>query len=543
MTESVVERPVAELRIRAALARLGLAFADAAGLVVFDPEAQTAFWSYGPGTAESIHVGPAVVSMDVPCIEMVLRHELLHRATYHGHHERYSDRALANIVLDACINRLLFDSYPEAMRLLSLAIYEPAAKRTVVALADCTADPARLPAQLAALWHELWHEALAGRGEPPNPSALYYRLLDLARLEGLGIRPHGANPFGGHEAPPSGMPERVRRAVRAASAGAIGTPSSPGDDEVSRFVLGLGLERAADPAGRAPVGRTRQATRDAFPLIPTRAGLVLLATGVSQATGIYRNIRVADRGSRLRVCFYVDRSESMCRRFGAVRATLRALDGVPLGIRLFDDRVARIGDEEFRCGRYGVGGWTSFNAVIDDFLSSPELSAAVVFTDGAADLDPARARRLRESGKRLHGVLFCSAAAARASPLALALDSWMATGEGHAWRQVPSEDRGEGGSCGAAVVASYGLVRFASRPSSDFWEDLTLSKSLRRSCPHSQDNPSLISRSSSSMGSAFIFTSHQILRRAYLRTDVSMRGAHGTDGRLGFSNATISTRT
>ena len=79
-------------------------------------------------TKESIHVGPLVAALDIPCIEMVLRHELLHRSMYHGFGEQHAHHEIANLTLDICINRLLFEAYPDRMRKTSLAIYSEESK-------------------------------------------------------------------------------------------------------------------------------------------------------------------------------------------------------------------------------------------------------------------------------------------------------------------------------------------------------------------------------------------------------------------------------
>src|SRR4051812_41674529 len=90
---TTLSRLIAERRIEQALMTLGLTFAECSGLVEYDPEAETAFWRYNKETGvESIHVGPKVAVLDQGSIEMVLRHEILHRSLYHGFGEKYVDR-------------------------------------------------------------------------------------------------------------------------------------------------------------------------------------------------------------------------------------------------------------------------------------------------------------------------------------------------------------------------------------------------------------------------------------------------------------------
>src|SRR5258706_7084438 len=159
---------------------LGLTFAECSGLVEFDADAETAFWKYNKETGvESIHVGPKVAALDQGTIEMVLRHEVLHRSLYHGFGEKYADRELCNLTLDVCINRLLYEAYPERMRKCAVEMYPPESKTTAIALADCSADVTRLPDELATLWQAIWHKLPDGSFSSLNPASLYFRLLRL----------------------------------------------------------------------------------------------------------------------------------------------------------------------------------------------------------------------------------------------------------------------------------------------------------------------------------------------------------------------------
>ncbi len=180
---SAIHDAIAQRKIDRALMRLEVTFAECAALVEFDPEEQTASWRYDKRTGkESIHIGPRVAGLDVPSIEMVLRHELLHRSLFHGFGEDYAHHELANLTLDVCINRLLFEAYPEAMRTLSQAIYGPEAKTSAIALADCSADPKALQPELAELWQKIWHRGSDGSFAQLRVPSLYFKLLRL--LEG-----------------------------------------------------------------------------------------------------------------------------------------------------------------------------------------------------------------------------------------------------------------------------------------------------------------------------------------------------------------------
>jgi len=112
---------VAKRNIQQALKRLGSNFLDVMNIVEYKEDIDTACWVYDQETGkENICVGYEIAKLDISSIEMVLRHEFLHRATYNGFQERFQNKELLNIVEDICINRLLFEAYPDKMEKLSL---------------------------------------------------------------------------------------------------------------------------------------------------------------------------------------------------------------------------------------------------------------------------------------------------------------------------------------------------------------------------------------------------------------------------------------
>src|SRR5215510_3793465 len=165
-----LEAALAMRKIERALMRLELTFAECVGLVVYEPTEATASWRYDQRSGEeSIQIGPTIASLDVPAIEMVLRHEILHRSMYHGFGEMHAHKDLANLTLDVCINRLLFEAYPDQMRRAASLIYPAESKTTPIALADASADPTKLPNELAELWQSIWLKGSGGTYAPLNP--------------------------------------------------------------------------------------------------------------------------------------------------------------------------------------------------------------------------------------------------------------------------------------------------------------------------------------------------------------------------------------
>jgi hypothetical protein len=413
----------AQAKIRQAMTRLGISFLEALDIVAYDPDASTACWSYNHVTGqERICVGPEIAALDLDCIEMVLRHEFLHRSTYHGFRERFENAQLLNITEDICINRLLFESYPDAMHKLSMQVYSEEAKKTIIALPDCSADPTVLEADLAALWHQTWDQDRFGNSNLLNPTSLYYRLLEvLPRHETeLSITISIFAEHGGH---PEQLPDPLRNAIEQnirqiggrlpglGSSGEmmnsyLGTAVHFSSKPLQDFLQSLEVESMVSDSRQDLVETIRYTLNDVIPLFPSRKGLTFITTGISDLLGLYNNQFQETRPIRLRLNFYVDISGSMSNYFGVIHQFIKALFDVPLAVRLFDERIHTVSAERFLAGQFSVGGGTDFNPVINDLLQDEEAGVGVVFTDGSADLDPDTIAAFEESWKRIFVVYF-----------------------------------------------------------------------------------------------------------------------------------------
>lgn len=85
MNQVCLKRAEINQKISAALGALGLSFAEGFRIVQYNPKVQTAEWKYFPATGEEvIELGDLIVGLPVEQIEMVLRHEFLHRSVFHG---------------------------------------------------------------------------------------------------------------------------------------------------------------------------------------------------------------------------------------------------------------------------------------------------------------------------------------------------------------------------------------------------------------------------------------------------------------------------
>lgn len=418
---STIQDIIAQRKLERAVMGLELTFAECAGLVVFDQEEKTASYRLDRATgSEQIHVGPLVAGLDVPCIEMVLRHEILHRSLYNGFGEQHRHPEVSNLALDVCINRLLYEAYPEQMRKTAQAIYPAEAKTTPIALADPSADATKLRTELGELWQQIWTKTSSGY-QPLNPASLYFRLLRMLEVgiieafvpfcimgEGLPARP---------DARSTTLAGRVAKAVtrklpRGSDLGqALSTfsviPVPIGTAEIDAFLEKMAVRRVVDAtAAKVLAPLAREIRTQPYPAFPSRTGLVWQISGVSEVLGLYKNREVGNTGARMAVGLYLDVSGSMVPYFPIVASFADALKEVPLRLRVFDTSVREVPVEDLSKGKIVGGGGTDFDAPMKDLLAARDIDAAVLFTDGEADVTAPVARQLRASQKRLYVVYF-----------------------------------------------------------------------------------------------------------------------------------------
>lgn len=411
-----------EQKINAALRALGLTFAEGFRIVQYDPDVSTARWRYYPATGdEAVELGDAVINLPVPQIEMVLRHEFLHRSVYHGFREQFNDPVISNITLDICINRLLFEAYPKEMKEMSKAIYPPESKRTIIALADCSADPMLLAEPKRSLWKFIWEADEEGNFQYLNPASIYFRLLVLHDPQTVCWSPF--SDFGesgpGH---PESIPERIVRAgskiaqgvsrkLPYSSTGGEGLdrysviPQQIGVNNVEQFLQRINVRTVASRfADKVRKPLEKSISLQPYPMYPTRLGYIYQVFGLTEVLRLYWNRESAMTGERMAIGMYVDVSGSMVEHFPLISGFIDALKDYPLSMFAFDTTVRPVDLDEFSQGKIRGGGGTDFDCVVNNFIDDRDQAAAVIFTDGYGTLSEHFARKLQVSKKYIYVV-------------------------------------------------------------------------------------------------------------------------------------------
>jgi len=415
-------------KIQSVLLGMGLSFLDCIDFVVYDEEAETAYWSYNRATGEeSIHIGTEIAGMDNDSLEMVLRHEILHRSTYHGFLEHFEDSQLSNITLDICINRLLFETYPDKMRTLSEQIYTEESKCSIIALADCSAGKSRLSNKFAELWSLIWEKDGDGFYSSLNPTSLYYRLTTLRSAEPslFNVNLLSLNANGDTKLPPEinaettrkidDIIENINKNIPPGSSlgGELSTFSISsidfGTSNIDSFLRNIKLRRIADKlVGQISKPWIKETNIQTFPLFPTKKGYIFMALGLSEKFFTYYNQELKNPGVRMAIGLYMDVSGSMIDYIKIIAHLIKAFKEYPLRLKTFDTEVYTIDVKDVLKGKITGGGLTNFDKPILDFIDDPELEAGVLFTDGDATVSDNVGRKLRESSKRLYAVYFLS---------------------------------------------------------------------------------------------------------------------------------------
>jgi len=402
-------RLVAQRRIEQALMRMGLSFADSAGLIVVGEETEV-----GPDT---IVIGEREADLDISTLIFLIRQLVLFRSMALEFGRQYPDKNLAKLTLQVCVNRLLLESWGAQFHNACRKLYTDEQRSTPLVLVDPSS--LMVPAGLEQLWRDVWLPDKSGTYKPLNPASLYFRLARLVQkgeLRGTTDEEQEGAPADMAPAAPQG---RVRKLLKATArdvqqrlpkghdlsrslAEYSVVPMSVATDEVEDFLKKIRVRRIQDETAQKVLEPlAKQIITQPFPAYPSRLGLVYQMCGISDAFHRYWNRDVSNLGARLAIALYIDVSGSMVEYFSLIAGFARALREMPLRLRAFDTEVRDIDEDRFAEGDIEGGGGTDFDAPLTDLVNDRMVEAAVLFTDGEADVSAAVGKKLRKSNKRL----------------------------------------------------------------------------------------------------------------------------------------------
>jgi len=169
-----------------AISRLELTFLECNRLIELSNHVDTAAWCYNSESKEEkILFNPEFLnSLDETECEIVIRHEIQHKALFKELGRLDLDHELLNVALDIAISRVLSRSYDsQAFGKYCNELYGryPPNVNTVLALAWYGLDPERIEHdQIRKYYRELWRHK-----KDPSPIEIYYRILEISGYEEL----------------------------------------------------------------------------------------------------------------------------------------------------------------------------------------------------------------------------------------------------------------------------------------------------------------------------------------------------------------------
>jgi len=400
------EKMRGQLKLARSFRALGIAFAEARELVELTNEIATAGWAIFSNGTEKILVN-STIAAEYPENELttILRHEFLHRAMYDGIQEAFSIHDLANIALDAVINRLIHLADKEAMVCLSKRIYPEVSFSQPVSIANCTLGKDNTAPEFRELYNSIWNI-----NEVPNPSAVYYKLLRLCKsnntykVNGWFVRSDTRNNKKTNQR--SDLERAGVAILRRVPGGQLlvekycGYQSENALNSVRQF---LNRQELINKANRVVefVGKgiTSGVATKFYPYKLSRRGVAYLVSGVSELSGLYWNTTEKREGENVTV--YLDSSGSMLRELSLMTLILNKLSEIIDNVFTFDTTVYPITIEQIAAGQLRGGGGTDFSVPIRHFINNGDVgSTAILITDGAGSIDHKTVKDFNRSGKK-----------------------------------------------------------------------------------------------------------------------------------------------
>lgn len=400
------EKMRGQLKLARSFRALGIAFAEARELVELTNEIDTAGWAIFTNGTEKILIN-STIAAEYPEEELttILRHEFLHRTLYDGIQEAFSINDLANIALDAVINRLIHLADKEAMVCLSKRIYPEASFTHPVSIANCTLGKDNTAPEFRTLYNSIWNV-----DEVPNPSAIYYNLIRLCKsnytknVNGWFVR--------------RDMRNKKKMPLRSdiAKSGVAMLRRIPGcqllvekycghqtENALNRVRLFLNRQELINKADRITEFIDKGIASGVAPMVYphklSRRGVAYLISGVSEISGLYWN--TTGKRERESITVYLDSSGSMRGELSLMTLILHKLSDRLDNIFTFDTTVYPIAIEQIEKGQLTGGGGTDFSVPVRHFINNGEIGAtAILITDGAGSIDDKTVKDFKHSGKK-----------------------------------------------------------------------------------------------------------------------------------------------
>ncbi len=426
-----------KIKLANIIRKLGLSYLDSINIINIDDGVDYACWVYNQADhSEKILINPNIIDVySDHTIEMLLRHEILHRSFYNGFNYKFDDEELMNIVLDVSINKLLKLAYPDKSKFL-FRLYNAPCYDCELVLSISDVDVHGIHNQkLRKLYQEIWENE-----EMPSPESIYYKLMELEHNksknnESRGVKEAFQSPYNPFKKPTVSKRKYgvvYRETTRVDNEETLDNKESKNKqlnrdtineikiktnrygnksffeeyhvdiksintDPLKKFVKEIRdirqLSKITSSIRNELVEKDRL---QVYPLFLSRIGLIYNAMGVNDAIPLYWN-RSMDYtvGNKHKIALYIDTSASMWNYMGYIGWVIKQFDDFSFSsgdknkeCYGFDIKIYPLTLKSISQGYFKGRGGTSYNTVINHFLNLNDGSdVAFIFTDGYSELD------------------------------------------------------------------------------------------------------------------------------------------------------------
>ncbi len=422
------------MKLNSVFSKLGLSYLECIRLISFDEDVDVACWIYNQANKqEMIHLNPLIIDNYTPeVLEMVLRHEILHRAFYNGFKYQFENETLSNIVLDIVINKILhtaYEDYSEPM----FKLYPEESLKTPVVLCIANVPPKSIQNdKIRALYKEIWISK-----DIPNPESLYYKLIDLNRElpELKDTLRNPKNPFRSPQVNRYGIAykewrpsvvDELNQRLEQNIVNEIDNKLKYYDrakvlknyyidlnkfntNPLKDFVRNIKhLRKLSKVVNNVKKDLTQGTRLQVYPMFLSRLGIIYNAMGLNDVLPLYWNKSTdTTSGNKYKIALYVDLSESMKDYLGYIRWMVKQLSEFPFSqghsnnnCYGFNMMVYDINLNDIVDGNFKGGGGTDFNAPITHFLTLNDSSnVGLMFTDGLSSITEATKEDFKKKRK------------------------------------------------------------------------------------------------------------------------------------------------
>ncbi len=427
---------------------LGITYLDSIMIIKIDDSVDVACWVYDTSSkTESIFINPSIIdNTSEKAIEMIIRHEALHRALFNYFNYKFTNEDISNIVLDIVINKILYLAYKDETKPM-FDLYNDEALNTELVLCSPYINQQNIKCPIIKkLWEIIWLN-----DEIQSPETIYYNLIELEwekQKENTSTSQYSLkntlntihNPFRipnkqqqiygvSYKDYRTDIDKKNKALEEKIITNLIQKLESKGqtffneyykpikNDNLDEFIKNIkNIKKLSKITNTIKRDISSSNRLQVYPMFLSRLGIIYNALGVNEFIPLYWN-RSSDcvHSNMYKMVLYIDTSGSMFDYVGYISWIIKQFDDFTFSAYCskglcycFDTKVYSMNIKDIKKGRFFGGGNTDFNAPINHFISLKDGSnVALIFTDGKSKLDSDLIQLFKNhSDKKIYTIYF-----------------------------------------------------------------------------------------------------------------------------------------